>query len=71
MTAFVMTKASHVTTKMWKTWIEANPELAMASTERFCREAEDNGMFKKMHETDGYVYLVASVSEDDLDSYCR
>jgi hypothetical protein len=56
---------------MWKTWIEANPELAMASTERFCREAEDNGMFKKMHETDGYVYLVASVREDDLDSYCR
>jgi hypothetical protein len=64
-----MTAPSHITAKLWKTWIEANPELAMASTERFCRQAEENGMFKKMHETDGYVYLVASVSEVDLDFY--
>ena len=64
-----MTAPSHITTKMWKTWIEAHPELAMASTERFCRQAEENGMFKKMHETDGYVYLVAAVRESDLDSY--
>jgi hypothetical protein len=64
-----MTAPSHITTKLWKTWIEANPELAMASTERFRRQAEENGMFKKMHETDGYVYLVASVREADLDHY--
>jgi hypothetical protein len=64
-----MTAPSHIETKLWKTWIEANPDLAMASTERFCRQAEENGMFKKMHETDGYVYLVASVREDDLDHY--
>lgn len=61
--------ASHITTKMWKSWIEANPELALASTERFCKQAEENGMFTKKHEMDGYVYLVASVREDDLDQY--
>lgn len=64
-----MTAPSHITTKLWKTWIEAHPELAMASTERFCRQAEENGMFKKMHETDGYVYLVASRDETQLDQY--
>jgi hypothetical protein len=64
-----MTQASHITTKMWKGWIEANPELALASAERFCNQANVNGMFKKMHETDGYVYLVASVREDELDHY--
>jgi hypothetical protein len=60
---------SHTTTKMWKTWIAQHPELALASTERFCENAEANGMFKRIHETDGYVYLVASVREDDLDHY--
>ena len=60
---------SHITTKMWKTWIEAHPELALASTERFCKQAEENGMFKKMHVTDGYVYLVAALREDELDQY--
>lgn len=61
--------ASHITTKLWKGWIEANPELALQSTERFCKQAKANGMFKKMHETDCYVYLVASVREDDLNHY--
>lgn len=64
-----MTAPSHITTKMWKGWIQANPELAIASAERFCDQANANGMFKKMHETDGYVYLVASVREDELDHY--
>ena len=58
---------SHITAKLWKGWIEANPELAIQSAERFRDQAK--GMFKKMHETDGYVYLVASVREDDLDQY--
>lgn len=60
---------SHKVVKMWKTWIEANPELALASTDRFCREAEVTGMKTKMHETEGYVYLVASHDEEQLDSY--
>jgi|688.fasta_scaffold1882270_2 hypothetical protein len=64
-----MTAPSHITTKLWKTWIEANPELALASAERFLDQANANGMFKKMHETDGYVYLVAAVREDELDQY--
>lgn len=64
-----MTAPSHITTKMWKTWIEAHTELALASTERFCRQAEEFGMKKKMHETDGYVYLVAAVRQDELDQY--
>jgi len=64
-----MTAASHITTKLWKSWIEANPELALASAERFRDQANANGMFKKMHETDGYVYLVAAVREDELDHY--
>ena len=64
-----MTAPSHITTKLWKGWIQANPELALASAERFCEQANANGMFKKMHETDGYVYLVASVRKDELDQY--
>lgn len=64
-----MTAPSHIETKMWKTWIEANPELAMVATERFCRQAEEFGLKKKMHETDGYVYLVASNRKSDLDFY--
>jgi hypothetical protein len=64
-----MIAPSHITAKLWKTWIEANPELAMASTERFCRQAEDLGMKKKMHETDGYVYLVADHTDAGLDFY--
>ena len=64
-----MTDPSHITTKMWKAWIVSYPELAMASTERFCRQAQSLGMKKKMHETDGYVYLVASNREADLDFY--
>ena len=64
-----MTAASHITTKLWKTWIQANPELALASAERFCKQADENSMFKKMHETDGYVYLVAALREDELDQY--
>ena len=64
-----MTAPSHITTKLWKTWIEANPGLALASAERFRDQANVNGMFKKMHETDGYVYLVAAVREDELDQY--
>jgi hypothetical protein len=64
-----MTAPSHITTKLWRGWIQANPELALASAERFCEQANANGMFKKMHETDGYVYLVASVRKDELDQY--
>jgi hypothetical protein len=64
-----MTAPSHITTKLWKGWIKANPELALASAERFRDQANANGMFRKMHVTDGYVYLVASVREDELDQY--
>lgn len=64
-----MATTSHTTTKLWKGWIEANPELALASAKRFHDQANANGMFEKIHETDGYVYLVASVREDDLDQY--
>jgi len=64
-----MTAPSHITTKMWKTWIAENPELALASAERFCDQANANGMFKKMHVTDGYVYLVAALREEELDHY--
>lgn len=58
---------SHITAKLWKGWIEANPELALQSAERFRDQAK--GMFKKMHETDGYVYLVAAHTEAELDQY--
>ena len=64
-----MATPSHTTTKMWKGWIEANPELALASAKRFHDQANAKGMFKKIHETDGFVYLVASVREDELDQY--
>lgn len=64
-----MLAPAHIETKMWKTWIEAHPELALASAERFSREANTYGMIKKMHVTDGYVYLVADHNEAGLDSY--
>ena len=64
-----MTAPSHIETKMWKSWIEAHPELALASAERFCQQVEELGMKKKMHETGGYVYLVADHTEAGLDEY--
>lgn len=64
-----MTTPSHITTKMWKTWIVENPELAIQSAERFAKRANELGMLKKVHDTDGYVYLVAALKEEQLDQY--
>ena len=66
---FSMTAPSHLETKLWKSWIEKHPELAMASTERFCRQAEELGMKKAMYETAGYVYLVADHTDAGLEQY--
>ena len=52
---------------MYKSWIRANPELALRRVEEFCREAKELGMMLRYYEDEHYVDIVAAYNESDLD----
>lgn len=52
---------------MYKTWIRANPELALKRVEQFCREAKELGMILRYYEDEHYVDIVAAYNESDLE----
>ena len=59
--------ASAVHKHMYKSWIRANPELALKRVEQFCREAKERGMMLRYYEDEHYVDIVAAYNESDLD----
>lgn len=59
--------ASIVHKHMYKSWIRANPELALTRVEQFCREAKELGMKLRYYEDENYVDIVAAYKESDLD----
>lgn len=59
--------ASIVHKHMYKSWIRANPELALTRVEQFCREAKELGMKLRYYEDEHYVDIVAAYKESDLD----
>lgn len=59
--------ASIVHKHMYKSWIRANPELALTRVEQFCREAKEIGMKLRYYEDEHYVDIVAAYKESDLD----
>lgn len=59
--------ASAVHKHMYKTWIRANPGLALKRVEQFCREAKELGMKLRYFEDEHYVDIVAAYNESDLD----
>ena len=52
---------------MYKTWIRANPDLALGRIEQFCREAKELGMMLRYYEDEHYVDIVAAYKESDLE----
>ena len=58
--------ASIVHSHMYKSWIQANPELALDRVESLCREAKALGMKLRYFEDDHYVDIVAAYKESDL-----
>ena len=59
--------ASIVQTHMYKSWIQANPELALERVEGFYKEAKSLGMKLRYFEDDHYVDIVAALNESDLE----
>ena len=59
--------ASIVHSHMYKSWIQANPELALDRVESLCREAKALGMKLRYFEDDHYVDIVAAYKESDLE----
>jgi hypothetical protein len=64
--AQISSHASIVHSHMYKSWICANPELALNRIESFCRDAKDRGMKLRYFEDDHYVDIVAAYKESDL-----
>lgn len=58
--------ASIVHSHMYKSWIQANPELALDRVESLCREAKERGMKLRYFEDEHYVDIVAAYKESDL-----
>lgn len=61
-----MIQATIIQSHMYKSWIQANPELAQERIEAFYREASERGMILKYHENEHYVDIVAAYKETDL-----
>jgi hypothetical protein len=59
--------ASIVQTHMYKSWIQANPELALGRVEDFYNQAKLLGMKLRYFEDDHYVDIVAALNESDLE----
>ena len=59
-------QTSAIHSHMYKSWIRANPELALERVEAFCREAKELGMKLRYFEDDHYVDIVAAYKESDL-----
>lgn len=59
--------ASIVQTHMYKSWIQANPELALGRVEDFYNQAKSLGMKLRYFEDDHYVDIVAALNESDLE----
>lgn len=62
----ISSHASAVHSHMYKSWIRANPELALERIEQFCHEAKELGMKLRYFEDDHYVDIVAAYKESDL-----
>jgi hypothetical protein len=59
--------ASIVHSHMYKSWIQANPKLALVRVDQFCRQAKALGMMLRYFEDDHYVDIVAAYKESDLE----
>ena len=59
-------QTSAVHSHMYKSWIRANPELALERIEQFCLEAKELGMKLRYFEDEHYVDIVAAYKESDL-----
>lgn len=58
---------ARIESHMYKSWIIANPELALERVERFCREAKDNGMRLRYVESEHYVDIIAAFEDKYLE----
>lgn len=59
-------ETSAVHSHMYKSWIRANPELALERVKQFCLEAKELGMKLRYFEDEHYVDIVAAYKESDL-----
>ena len=59
-------ETSAIHSHMYKSWIRANPELALERIEHFCLEAKELGMKLRYFEDEHYVDIVAAYKESDL-----
>lgn len=62
-----MSHASYAQSHMYKSWIHANPELALDRVNKFCNEARADGMKLRYFEDDHYFDIVAAHDETELD----
>lgn len=58
--------ASIIHKHMYKSWIVANPEMALERIEQFLVDVADMGMKFRYHESEHYVDIVAAYKESDL-----
>lgn len=58
--------AARIESHMYKSWIRANPELALERVEKFCREAKESGMRLRYVESEHYVDIIAAFEDKYL-----